>query len=179
MKQVYWNNANDMLLIEDLKTSEVVRMDHAPRSFILAMDRKIKDLYPEQYAELEKLIGVDHCEYGRVYQFFACNFSVKSGQADIDDDGNFIFKRVTCPIRHLCKRSTCMPAAAGKLTDRELQVIALFAKGFHEDEIGERLFISKSTVHNHITNIYQKLNLTGRNPDRQLIVYAFRNKYCC
>ena len=96
-----------------------------------------------------------------------------------DDDGNFIFERVVCPIRHNCKKGICLPPITGKLSERELQVIALFAKGFHEDEIGERLFISKSTVHNHITNIYQKLNLTGRNPDRQLIVYAFRNNYCC
>jgi DNA-binding CsgD family transcriptional regulator len=179
MKDIYWNSTNDMLLMEDIRTHEVVRMDHAPRSFIVAMDRKIKTQYPEQYEELEKLIGREGCEYGRVYQFFACNFSIKHGSSNIDDDGNFIFERVVCPIRHNCKKGICLPPITGKLSERELQVIALFAKGFHEDEIGERLFISKSTVHNHITNIYQKLNLTGRNPDRQLIVYAFRNNYCC
>ena len=175
MKEIYFNTAKDMLLVEDLASGEVVRMDHISRSFIVNTDLKIRDMYPEQHAELVKLVGNDCCEYGRVYQFFACNFSEQDGQPDIDDDGNFIFERVACPIRHSCKRTTCSPRVSGKLSTRELQVVALFVKGFAEEEIGERLFISPSTAHNHVTHIYQKLNLTGGNPDRKLMAYAFKN----
>jgi len=178
MKEVYFNAAKDMLLVEDLATGEVIRMDQMSRSFIVNTDRKILDMYPDQHAELAKLVGNDCCEYGRVYQFMACNFSSQDGQPDIDDDGNFVFERVSCPIRHNCKRTTCSPRVSGKLSARELQVVVLFAKGFAEEEIGERLFISRSTAHNHITHIYQKLNLTGGNPDRQLMAYAFKNKIC-
>ena len=178
MKEIYFNAGKDMLLIEDLVTGELTRMDLMSRSFIVNADRKILDMYPEQHAELVKLVGSDCCEYGRVYQFFACNFSSQDGQPDIDDEGNFIFERVSCPIRHNCKRTTCSPKVSGKLSERELQVVTLFVKGFSEEEIGERLFISKATAHNHVTHIYQKLNLTGGNPDRQLITYAFKNKLC-
>ena len=165
-----------MLLVEELTSGEIVRMDQMARSFIINTDRKILDMYPEQHAELVQLVGNGCCEYGRVYQFFACNFSSQDGQPDIDDDGNFTFERVSCPSRHTCKRTTCSAMVSGKLSSRELQVVALFVKGFAEEEIGERLFISRSTAHNHITHIYQKLNLTGGNPDRQLIAYALKNK---
>ena len=177
MTEIYWNTAKDMLLHENLTTGEVIRFDKLPRSFFIQFDNKIKQIYPEQHAELCRIIGEGPKEYGRVYQFCTCNFSTKDGQPDIDDDGNFMFERVSCPIRHTCKRTTCSATVSGKLSDRELQVVSLFVEGFQEDEIGERLFISKATVHNHITHIYQKLSFTGSsNPDRQLVAYAVKHK---
>jgi DNA-binding CsgD family transcriptional regulator len=178
MKEIYWNSKRDMLVVEDLTTGQITRMDQMPRAFFLSVDRKIHELYPDIYQELELIVGKDCCEYGRVYQFFACNFSIKDANPDLDDDGNFIFERVSCPMRHTCKYSICSPRASGKLSSREIQVIALFAKGFHEDEIGERLFISKSTVHNHITHIYEKLNFKHSNPDRLLVAYAIKQNIC-
>ena len=177
MKEIYWNTGKDMLLIEDLESGSVTRFDELPRSFFITFDNKIQDYFPEVHAELYLRAGSVGCEYGRVYQFCSCNFSTKDGQPDIDEDGNFVFERVSCPIRHSCKFNTCKAQVSGKLSSREIQVISLFVKGFSEEEIGERLFISKSTVHNHTTHIYTKLNLTGRhNPDRQLVAYAVKNK---
>jgi hypothetical protein len=177
MKEFYFNSANDMLLIEDLKIGSVTRFDQMPRSFFISIDAKIKEQFSEVHAELCTLIGNVGCEYGRVYQFCACNFSTRDGNPDIDDDGNFILERVSCPIRHTCKRITCKAKVSGKVSAREIEVINLFVKGFSEEEIGERLFISKSTVHNHTNHIYTKLGFTGMaNPDRLLAVYAVKNK---
>ena len=176
MQEIYWNATKDMLLIEDLGTGEITRFDQMSRSFFVEKDRKIMDLYPDQHAELCRHIGNIGMEYGRVYQFAACNFSSKDGLPDIDDDGNFLLERVSCPKRHKCTFTTCKAVASGKLSIREMQVVGLFVKGFQEEEIGERLFISKATVHNHISHIYQKLNLTGGNPDRQLVAYAIKQK---
>lgn len=177
MKEIYWNATKDMLLLEDLKTGEVKRFDELPRSFFIGNDLKILELFPDQHEELCQTIGTTGCEYGRVFQFSACNFSTRDSSPDIDDDGNFTFERVSCPVRHTCKRITCQAKVSGKLSDRELQVLALFVKGFSEEEIGERLFISRATVHNHTTHIYTKLNLTGKaNPDRHLMAFAYRNK---
>ncbi len=177
MIEIYWNTTKDMLLHENLATGEVTRFDKLPRSFFINLDKKIRETYPEQHAELCRIIGEGPREYGRVYQFCTCNFSSRDGNADIDDDGNFIFEKVSCPIRHVCKRTTCRATMTGKLSTRELQVVSFFAEGYPEEEIGERLFISKATVHNHITHIYQKLSFTGSsNPDRQLVAYAIKNK---
>lgn len=58
---------------------------------------------------------------------------------------------------------------ANRLSDREKTILALLAKGYSNGEIGDRLFISKSTVRNGITQIRNKLNINSRT---QLAVYA-------
>lgn len=52
--------------------------------------------------------------------------------------------------------------AAGKLTNRELSIVDLIAKGLTNKQIGERLFISPQTVRTHIENIMQKLQVNNR-----------------
>lgn len=60
------------------------------------------------------------------------------------------------------------------LTARERQVLKLIAEGKTSKEIGELLFISVHTVHNHRKNIKNKLNLR-KNAD--LIKYAMEKGY--
>ncbi|MFN2433564.1 MAG: response regulator [Gemmatimonadota bacterium] len=48
------------------------------------------------------------------------------------------------------------------LTDREREVTALVGEGMRNKEIAERLFISERTVKTHISNIFQKLDLSDR-----------------
>jgi DNA-binding CsgD family transcriptional regulator len=49
-----------------------------------------------------------------------------------------------------------------KLSKREIDIIYYLNKGFSYSEIGEKLFISKLTVHTHIKNIYRKLGAKSR-----------------
>jgi HD-GYP domain-containing protein (c-di-GMP phosphodiesterase class II) len=53
------------------------------------------------------------------------------------------------------------PWPAG-LSDREVEVLRLLARGRSMREIGERLFISTSTVHTHVAHIYEKASVTTR-----------------
>jgi DNA-binding NarL/FixJ family response regulator len=48
------------------------------------------------------------------------------------------------------------------LSKREREVLQLASEGFHNDEIGRRLFISPKTVKTHLQNIYEKLHVTSR-----------------
>ena len=58
------------------------------------------------------------------------------------------------------------------LTARELEVLVLIARGLLAKEISRVLAISEKTVRNHISSIYQKLNIFDR---FQLVIYAMRN----
>lgn len=176
-KEIYWNIQRDMMMLEDLDTKRVTRFDEMPQSFFVAQDAAVKVRHPEQHTELCQLVGRVGSEYGRFFQFAACNFSTKDGQPDIDDDGNFLFERVSCPVRHTCKRITCHVHHLGMLSHREREVVELFARGMDEESIATALFISKFTVHNHVNTIYKKLNFTGApHPDRLLIAFAIKNK---
>ncbi len=62
---------------------------------------------------------------------------------------------------------------APRLTDRELQVLKLVAKGLNNRDIAKTLFISENTVKNHIRNILEKLQLHSR---MEAVVYAVREK---
>ncbi len=54
------------------------------------------------------------------------------------------------------------PAEVDDLTERELEVLRLIARGLSNVEIGRELYISETTVKTHITHILQKLNLRDR-----------------
>jgi two-component system NarL family response regulator len=53
-----------------------------------------------------------------------------------------------------------------------LEVVALVAAGHRNKEIANKLFISEQTVKTHLTNIFQKLEVTDR---LELALYAIRN----
>ncbi|MEU6250348.1 response regulator transcription factor [Glycomyces sp. NPDC047010] len=54
------------------------------------------------------------------------------------------------------------PAAAGPLSERELEVLALIAKGRSNREAARALFISEATVKTHLVHVYAKLEVNDR-----------------
>ncbi|CAO5242882.1 response regulator [Frankia sp. AgKG'84/4] len=60
-----------------------------------------------------------------------------------------------------------------RLTDREMEVLRLVAKGMNNRDIAKQLYISENTVKNHIRNILEKLQLHSR---MEAVVYAVREK---
>jgi two-component system NarL family response regulator len=75
-------------------------------------------------------------------------------------------------IRKVNAGETCIPQALVKklaagirdamLTDRELEVLTLLARGRSNKEIGVNLFISQFTVKGHLRNIFTKLKVFSR-----------------
>jgi DNA-binding NarL/FixJ family response regulator len=60
-----------------------------------------------------------------------------------------------------------------RLTERELEVLKLVARGMANRDIAKELFISENTVKNHVRNILEKLQLHSR---MEAVVYAVREK---
>src|SRR3954449_4313195 len=62
---------------------------------------------------------------------------------------------------------------APRLTDRELEVLKLVAKGLTNRDIADALYISENTVKNHVRNILEKLHLHSR---MEAVIYAVKEK---
>ncbi|SFQ99200.1 response regulator [Desulfoscipio geothermicus] len=77
---------------------------------------------------------------------------------------SFISPSLTAKIfNQLNKLSTKPPEnRPWGLTDREIEVLRLVANGDSNKVIAGKLFISEKTVKNHLTNIFQKLNVSDR-----------------
>jgi DNA-binding NarL/FixJ family response regulator len=68
-------------------------------------------------------------------------------------------------IEDLCRRpapSQGRPSELSDLSDRELQVLTLLARGFANAEIGRELFLGEATVKTHVANTLRKLGLRDR-----------------
>ena len=78
--------------------------------------------------------------------------------------------------RRVIERFARLPQPAPRkeledLTERELEVLRLIARGLSNAEIGQELYISDTTVKTHITHILQKLDLRDR---VQAVVLAYQ-----
>jgi two-component system NarL family response regulator len=60
-----------------------------------------------------------------------------------------------------------------KLTEREMEVLKLVARGMNNRDIARELFISENTVKNHVRNILEKLQIHSR---MEAVMIALRDK---
>ncbi len=59
-------------------------------------------------------------------------------------------------------RPALPPTVFPELTDREREILALLAQGYNNGEIAARLNLAVKTVRNHISNIFNKLQVVDR-----------------
>ena len=93
----------------------------------------------------------------------------------VHDGEIWLDNRMTAEVIHAFKKSAESGQRREKplLSDREKEVVQLVAQGFHNREIGEKLFISEQTVKNHLHNIFDKLGVSDR---LELALYAIHHK---
>ena len=69
------------------------------------------------------------------------------------------------------QRSSDLPPTKEPLTEREVEVLKLVARGLSNEEIAARLYIGERTARTHVSNVLHKLHLANRT---QAALYALR-----
>jgi len=77
-------------------------------------------------------------------------------------------------LRNLLRRSHPLPATIfEKLTRREREVLQLLADGLRQEEIAQRLFITRKTVGAHVVSVLRKLGVKSQ---AQAVAMAYRGE---
>jgi two-component system NarL family response regulator len=99
--------------------------------------------------------------------------AVHGGQSLINPSmaAKLLTEFATLAKRDKSERVEQLPAP--KLTDREIEVLKLVARGMNNRDIAKELFISENTVKNHIRNILEKLQIHSR---MEAVMIAVREK---
>jgi len=81
--------------------------------------------------------------------------------------------RLLAEFNALSRRVEEQRGTAPRLSDRELEVLRLVARGLSNKDIAAELVIAENTVKNHVRNILEKLQLRSR---MEAAMYAVREK---
>ena len=138
------------------------------RNFICEFIEILESKRPQAYIALKKRY-IKSKENKLYYEFLICrgfikcNFIMLDNKLDIDASGNFNTEFVLCPLAGECCEFgiVCNSQESTELSNREVEILRLISQGLENVEIGELLYISPHTVHNHRNNILRKLNLTN------------------
>lgn len=79
-----------------------------------------------------------------------------------EDDADLAAKSKALILQEEAAAYTPSPEAIGDLSDREVEVLQLLARGLSNQEIATELFVSNTTVKTHVSHILTKLGVRDR-----------------
>lgn len=156
----------------------IYTLSESQRDVISPLYCDIRERFPEAYSDLcirykDSIQNTWHFEFKVVCGFIKCNWSTFDNSWDIDENGDWHFELTICPLSGECKSEgrICNPKEKIPLSDSELRVLILVARGRQVQSIAEELFLSPKTVEAHVYNMNKKLHT---NSNSQLTSYAYR-----
>jgi len=108
--------------------------------------------------------------------FVLKNSDIKEVKTALDvvyDGGSFFSSELLQNLVNSLKSSAKSKETHNELSEREMEILILICQGLSNQEIGDKLFISKRTVDKHRANILEKSDSKNT---AQLVVYAIRNR---
>ncbi len=108
--------------------------------------------------------------------FVLKNSDIKEVKTALDvvyDGGSFFSSELLQTLVNSLKYSPKSKEFHAELSEREMEILILICQGMSNQEIADKLFISKRTVDKHRANILEKSESKNT---AQLVVYAIKNK---
>jgi DNA-binding NarL/FixJ family response regulator len=177
------DGARAVALARELAPDVVVIDLKMPNASGIDAIRRIVDVSPD--TQLVALtVSADESDAIAALAAGACGYLLKDthpeelvGAIRLAADGHAVLSRevVRALVEHVRADNHATAQATGEeyaLSERELEVMRMIVDGADNAAIGRALSISRHTVKQHVTNIYEKLGVRSR---VQAAVYAVRN----
>ncbi len=161
--------------------ADVIFMDISmPRMSGDVATRRALELYPDL-----KIITLsmfcDEYNYSRMVRSGAKGFLLKDSSIDeviaaintVCEGGDYFSQILLDSIQSSMQVSDKLSNTDDLLSSREMEVLVEVCRGLSNQEIADKLFISKRTVDKHRANIMEK---TGCSNTANLVVYVIRNQ---
>ena len=150
--------APDVLLL-DMEMPDISGLEVARR--LLADGSPVHVLALSAHDDEQYIFGLlDHGAAGYLTKDEAPSTIVEAVRGVARGEKGWISRRVANKL--VRRKRMALEAATSALSDREREVLRLMGRGYNNTRIAETLFISEGTVKNHVTHIYDKLNLRTR-----------------
>lgn len=138
----------------------------------------INKVYPKVYETLDRLYSKSRGnrmahQYKIVARFVRCNMGADDmGKFDIEGD-KLNLEQTRCPLKGSgdcpLENIVCNPRATG-LTEKEREVVVLYARGFSLGKIADILCKTKATVNHHLQNVRKRFGLERT---RDIVMLAY------
>jgi len=176
-------NGRELLTLLDSTQPDVILLDIAmPEMNGIEAAEEIMNRWPDTRIVTLSMFGEEDYYFKMVSlgvkAFLLKNSDIGEVQEAIRtvlDGGTYFSQELLFNLVSNLKSSTEIrpPAGDADLSDRELEILLEICKGLSNQEIGDKLFISKRTVDKHRANILAKTNCKNT---ANLVVYAIKNK---
>ncbi|MBN2274353.1 MAG: response regulator transcription factor [Bacteroidales bacterium] len=179
-----WEAANGDEFLNDLKdrNPDLVLMDiEMPVLNGIDATRRALSQYPDMKIIALSMYG-DEEYFQQIIEAGACGFlmknsdfsEVKRAVTNVLQGNNYFTEEILYRLISKFKAKQILQAENEvTLSDREREVLVLICKGLSNQEIADKLFISKRTVDHHRASLMTK---TNTNNAASLVVYAVKNK---
>ncbi len=171
------SNGNELLSILRKNTADIVLMDiNMPGMNGIEATQKLKDKYPDT----EVIALTMHEEIGyfnKMIEAGAKGFLLKKTTKEQLESaikavfyGETFFSEefvLSTKPKYVAQKNTNI-----EISEREKDVLKLIAKGYSNQEIADKLFLSKRTVDGHKARLFEK---TGAKNAPNLIMFALKN----
>jgi len=178
-----WEAADGEIFLNMIKIHhpDLVLMDiEMPRLNGIDATSRALEIYPEMKIMALSMFG-DEEYFQKMVDAGVCGFLLKNSEFSevrkaintVAQGSNYFTEEILYKLVNRFKAKVPAPDPSVALSDRELEVLLLICKGFSNQEIADKLFISKRTVDHHRASLLTKTNTRNT---ASLVIHAIKYK---